>query len=194
MTETVKILKDDESFRQLVKDNPLKYKVSAKFDDDHIIKASLSKKNSIEAAIERYKRNQKIKKSSWIMIDKATLLNKARAAGAKIAHIHGGGQQLATTIKVTRRTVEIDELTPKERQRYKHEEVKVGKETKYLNCTSEEATVSLKVVGRWDPFTGECDIYHYEEGEAGGSHKLLDKFKKWVCDEKGKPIRLEAKK
>lgn len=194
MAETTKTLSDKASFDKLVKDNKLSFRVTAKFEGDHIIGTNLSKKNSIEAAIQRYKRNQRIIKSSWIMIDKSTVKNKAKASTKKVAAVYRGNQQLTTTIKVTRRTVEIVELTKKERQRYQYEEVTIGREVKYLNCSSEEEIVDLKVVGKWDPFTGECDIYHYEEGKAPTDHKLLPKFKKWVCGEDGKPIRLEAKK
>jgi len=194
MAETTKTLSDRASFDQLVKDNKLSFKVTAKFEGDHIVSTNLSKKNSIEAAIQRYKRNQRIIKSSWIMIDKSTVKNKAKASTKKVAAVYRSNQQMTTTIKVTRRTVEIVELTKKERQRYQYEEVTIGREVKYLNCSSDEELVDLKLVGKWDPFTGECDIYHYEEGKAPTEHKLLPKFKKWVCGEDGKPIRLEAKK
>lgn len=193
MPETVKTLSDQKAFDLHVKNKKLKFSVSAKFDEDHIIKASLSSKNSKEAAIERYKRNQKIKKSSWIMLDKATLLNKAKGASV-CPCIHSGKQQLATTISVTRRTVVIDELTFKEAQTYKCEEVEIGKEKKYLNCTSEEATVKLHIKGGWNPLTGDVDLYHYEEGTAPTTPKLLEKYRKWVHDDGGKPIRPDAKK
>lgn len=91
-----------------IKHNPPKYTVTAKFDDDHITAApNLSKKTSIESALERYKKNQAILKSSWLLIDKDTIKNKA-TGGRKIASLHQGAQQMTVEIKVKRRTVTIE--------------------------------------------------------------------------------------
>jgi hypothetical protein len=162
-----------------IKDNPLKYTVTAKFDDDHITAApNLSKSTSIKSALGRYQKNQRILKSSWMLISKDTLQNKA-AGARKQAAVYNGAQQMVLEIKVTRRTVDLEVLTKKELSKYKYETVKVGNEEHYLTCNSTEAEVKLSVKGNWNPLTGEVQLYHYEESPFPGAPAMLDKYLVW---------------
>ena len=176
-----------------IKENPLTYEVTGKFEDDHIITSNLSKQTSIEAAIDRYKRNQNITTSSWIMLDKDKLVAKAQGA-QKRASVHQSAQQLTMAIKVNRRTVTISLLDKKERQRYEHQEVQIGTETHYLNCGSDEKEIILLIVGPWNPVTGEVGLYHYQEGALPGGHVMLPQYLKWNYDDTDKLIGPVAKK
>ncbi len=183
--ETKKI-KAADAFDLYVDHHPLKYSVDNKFMDDHVIGENLSKRTSIEAAVERYTRNQRILTSSWLMMDKNKLASKAKSSSKRAAHVHNGAQQMVVQLSVTRRTVSIQVLDKKELSRYKYEEVKVGGETRYLNCTSEEKDIKLNVVGPWDPLTGEVELYHYEEGAFDATHDFAAKYLEWTYDPKTK--------
>jgi hypothetical protein len=165
-----------------IKEHPLTYAVTGKFNDAHII-TNLTKKKSIEAAIKRYKEDQNIKLSSWIGHDKDKLVAKAQGAHNKRASVHQGAQQLTVAIKVKRRTVKISPLTKKELQRYEHEDVEIGSEMHHLNCSSDEQEIILLIVGPWNPLTGEVGLYHYKEGTIPADHQMLDKFLEWNVDE-----------
>src|ERR1700716_510058 len=108
MPSVIKKVKADVAYELYVDHFPLKYKVSSKFRDDHTLDApNLSKQTSIEAAIDRYKRNQNVKKSSWLLLDDKTLINKAKSAN-KGTDVHQGKQQITMQLVVTRRTVTIE--------------------------------------------------------------------------------------
>lgn len=103
-------------------------------------------------------------------------------------------QQLAAEIKVTRRTVTMSELTQKELQRYEYEEVKIGTETRYVNCSSAEKEITIKIMGEWKPLTGEFSLYHYDEKAIDRKHDMDKKYLKWIVDsDTGKLIRPVAK-
>lgn len=193
MTEPKK-LKDKDACELFFCNYPLKFKVASKLSGDHQLEATnLSKKESIAAAIERYKKNQRITASSWVVLESSDIINKAKHAD-KVAIIFGGKQQLAVNVSVTQRTVGITRLTVKEKQRYKSIEVKIGRDIHYLNCISEEKNTKISIVGPWDPLSGEVSLYHYEAKKISQGDKMLDKYLEWVCDEKGKPIRPAAKR
>lgn len=192
MVETT-TLKPDDAYKAWLGYKKLSHTVSAKFSSDHVITTNLSKKSSITAALERYKKNQRILKSSWVMLDAKTLKNKASGAKRK-ASVHSGKQQMTTQIKVTRRTVTLQKLEKKELQRYTYEEVVVKGETHYLNCSSEEKDVKLKVMGTWKPLTGAVDLYHYEEGDMPSKHEFVKSYLVWYVDDKGDPTAPKATK
>ena len=182
MPEVQKKLTADAARALYISNYKLRMTVAAKFSGDHLLETpNLSKKTSIDAAIKRYQSNQKIKLSSWMLMDKATILNKA-AAGDKRAWVHAGTQQLVVRIRVTRRTVEVTPLQNKERQTYENVPVTVGSETHYLNCASQEKEVGIKIVGAWTPLTGEFELYHYDE-TALMPDVMLDKYLTWVQDD-----------
>jgi hypothetical protein len=129
-----------------------------------------------------------------MLMDESTVLNKVRPAN-KVAQIYRGEQQLSMQISVTRRTVDIDEVSEQDSKRYKCVIAKIGGKTRYLNCTSEEKDVKITVKGEWNPLTGDVEVYHYEEGPLGGSHQMVDKYLEWVYDPSSKTyIRPTAKK
>jgi transcription elongation GreA/GreB family factor len=186
--------KHTDARKLFLEHHPPKFKVDSKFAGDHQLESTnLSKKQSISAAIERYKKNQRITTSSWMVITPADVIGKAKNSD-KIALIYSGKQQIAVTISVLQRTVEISRLTSKEAQTYKCEQVKIGKDVHYLNCTSEEKNVKISVVGPWNPLTGEISLYHYDAGRSTQADTMLDKYLEWHCDDKGKPIRPAAKR
>lgn len=73
----------------------------------------------------------------------------------------------------------IEKLTKKETAQYEHETVKIGNEDHYLNCSSAEADVALCIKGRWNPLTGDVELYHYEESAFPGNAAMLDKYLSW---------------
>lgn len=190
--EKTKKLTAAEAFVAYKEHHPLTFSVTAKFDDDHITAATnLSKEKSIASAIERYKKQPNILRSSWILVDHNTLQNKA-AGATKVPCVHQGAQQMAIAIKVKRRTVTIDAFTKRELQgdnlsKY----TKVGEH--YLSCKSEEKDVTLAVKGPYDPMTGAVELYHYEEGALPAA-AMVDKYLVWVVDDKDELIRPQAKK
>lgn len=190
-----KTLDADDAQERWLDLKPPKYSVSSKFSGDHVLAAAnLSKKTSIAAALERYQRNPKITKSSWLLLDDSTILNKARNAKQR-ASIYANSQQMSIELKnITRRTVTIQELTPKERQRYAHDEIEIKGETRYVNSSSDEDTVSLCCKGEWNPLTGAIEIYHYEESKLPSKSAMLEKFLEWEVDEDEEPIAPVAKK
>ncbi len=192
-TQTVKI-SAPMAFGLLVKANPLKFKVTSKFKTDHLLKsANLSKKNSIAEAVERFERNQAITKSSWMLMDESTVLNKVKAA-SHVAQTYRGKQQLAMQISVTRRTVDIDILTEKQSKQYECIETTIRGKKFYLNCSSQEKDVKINVMGEWNPLTGEVEVYHYDEGAFSTAHVMLDAYLEWIYDPETKTyIRTTAK-
>jgi hypothetical protein len=189
-----KKLSPADAFTAWTKLNKLTYTVTGKFEDDHIMAVNLSKKNSIAAALVRYKKNQAILRSSWLALDKTTVLNKATASTSKRASVHQAAQQLTVGIKVNRRTVTIEPLTKQESSQYEHVVVEINGAKHYLNCSSAEQEIVLLIIGPWDPLTGKVQLYHYQEGAMPGSHTLLDKFLEWNVDDENNPISPTAKK
>ena len=181
MPEVEKRLTADVARALYISNYPLKMTVATKFSGDHLLQApNLSKRTSIDAAIKRYQANQTITRSSWMLMDHSTILNKA-AIGEKRALEHAQKQQLAVRINVVRRTVEIERLEYKQRQTYENVLVTVGGETHYLNCVSREQNVDIKVVGDWHPLTGDFELYHYEE-KALMPDVMIERYLRWVQD------------
>ncbi len=176
----------------------LSYEVTAKFDDDHITAApSLSKSDSFKSAVERYKKQPNVLLSSWILLDKSTLQNKA-ANATKVAYVHNGVQQMAVAVKVKRRTVTISAFTRKEIQGSNpkdfEEVTTVAGEKRYLRLKSDKIEdITLCVTGPWNPFTGVVQMYHYDEGPLPAC-AMLDKYLRWRIDHNGVPRSPEAKK
>ena len=193
MPEVEKRLTADVARALYISNYPLKMTVATKFSGDHLLQApNLSKKTSIDAAIRRYQANQTITRSSWMLMDPSTILNKA-ATGEKRALQRAQKQQLAVRISVVRRTVEIDRLEHKERQTYENMPVMVGGETHYLNCVSREQNVDIKIVGDWKPLTGDFELFHYEE-KALMPDEMIEPYLRWVQDDTTKQyIRPVAK-
>jgi hypothetical protein len=165
---------------------PLKFSIAAKFDEDHMMVGNLSSQTSITQAVDRYTRAKKQHKnpalmSSWLAITTDTVKNKA-ASAARRAMLHKGSQQMAIQIKVKRRTVTLDELTPKEKlQAKKPIEVKISdREIYYLTARSDEKDVDLLVIGEWQPLTGNVSMYHYQEGRVDSvTVAMEDKYLMW---------------
>lgn len=198
MPEVIKKLSAADAYKHYLKNFELKYKIADKFSTDHLLAAAnLSKTTSIDAAIERYTRNQNITTSSWMLLDTRTLLNKAKGA-KKGTQIHNGAQQMSMQISVTRRTVTIAPFSKKELQGHKLDEyknVKIKEETHYLYCSSREKDVKINVMGPWNPLTGDVSLYHYDEGQFDPTHTLLPSYREWFYDNESKTyLRPVAKK
>jgi hypothetical protein len=95
---------------------------------------------------------------------------------------------------VTRRTVTIERLEKKDLARVKYEEVKIGNDTHYLNCVSDEKSVKINVMGGWSPLTGDVELYHYDENSFKDSHNISAKYLDWTYDEKEKKYIAPAAK
>ncbi len=191
-----KKLTADVAYDLWVSLHPLRYKVDEKFVKDHTLASpNLSKQTSINAAIERYTRNRAITTSSWLLLSADTLVNKA-ASAPKRASVHAGNQQMIVEVSVTRRTVRIERLTlQKDIQRYENVKVMVGDEPHYLNCSSEEKVIKLRVVGPWNPVTGEVTLYHYAEAQGAlPAHAMLDKYLVWYVNAENQPTSPHATK
>jgi hypothetical protein len=176
-----------------IKLHPLTYKVTDKFFDDHITAApNLSKATSIASAVKRYEKQPNVVVSSWILLDKDTLENKAKDA-TKVACLHNGAQQMAIAIKVKRRTVTISAFTRNAIQgdnpeSYTEVTIPSG-EKRYLDCKSEEKELFLSVKGPWKPLTGEVELYHYDERPISVA-SMVPKYLNWVVDPADRrPIR-----
>lgn len=185
-----KKLTPEAAYAQFLKWKPFTYTVTGKFSDDHTIDVNLSKKNSILAAIERYKKNRNTK-SSWMMLSHETIKNKAKD-GKKQPTVHSGAQQIAVAIKVNRRTVTLQKLEFKELQRYEHVTLEIGGEKHHLNCSSEEKEVTICIYGPWNPVTGKVELYHYDEKALPGAPAMVDKYLEWNVDDKGNPTSPKA--
>lgn len=193
--DVTKKLDDEDAQKLYIENYGLDISVDAKLAKDHFCTApNLSSSTSIKDAVDRYSRNQKILKSSFFVANETTLLNKARSA-KKVAMVYQGNQQMATAVKVTRRTVEIQVLKDKkEASRYRDvHEVEVKGTTHYLTCSSTEKDVQLRIIGPWDPIKGTFSLYHYEEGTLPSKAEMLAKYLPWVMVD-DKPIRPVAKK
>lgn len=194
----VKKLSCVEAQKAFIRFKSLSYEVTAKFDDDHITAPPiLSKAASFASAVERFKKQPNVLLSSWILVDKSTLKNKA-ANATKVACVHGGAQQMALAIKVQRRTVTIFAYTRKEIQGHNpkdfEEVVTVGGEKRYLRLKSAKIEdVTLCVTGPWNPFTGVVQLFHYAES-AMPACAMLEKYLTWHVDNDGITRHPEARK
>jgi len=194
----IKKLSCVDAQKAFMKMQPLKYEVTAKFENDHNIVTApvLSKDAAFGATIERYKRNQNLRESSWILVDKSTLKNRAANAD-KVAFVYAGAQQMAVAIKVEKRTVSILAQTRKEIQGHNpsdFEEVTIGTEKRYLTLKSNpKQDVTLCLKGPWNPFTGVVQLYHYEVG-ALPPCAMLDKYLRWKVLKNGATWEPEVRK
>jgi hypothetical protein len=176
------------------KANGVKYIVENKFKDDHLVKdANLSKQTSINAALARYAKNQRIVASSWLLMTDDMLKNKASGA-QKVPITYNGAQQMAVAIKVKRRTVTIVPLDDKQRARIQSYQVKVGNEIRHVSCASEEKEVVLAVKGEWKPVSGEVKLYHYDEAALPNAPHFIDAYLVWNTSGDGKPTTPKATK
>ncbi len=182
--EESNVIDMDKLYKLYVDHYPLTYEVTDKLSEDHqLAAANISKQTSINAAIERYTRNQNILLSSWFLLSEDNLINKAKSADKK-ARVYNGNQQLTAKIKVTRRTVTLSVIDRKAALNSKKElkQVLIEGEKHYLDCTSEEKTLDIQIVGPWNPLTGDFKLYHYQEGALPLAHDMLARYNVWIRD------------
>jgi hypothetical protein len=157
----------------------------------------LSKSACFASAVERFKKQPNVLLSSWILVDKSTLKNKA-ANAPKVACVHVGAQQMALAIKVQRRTITIFAYTRKEIQGHNpkdfEEVITVGGEKRFLRLKSDKIVdITLCVTGPWNPFTGVVQLFHYAEG-ALPACAMLERYLRWHVDKDGITRHPEVKK
>jgi hypothetical protein len=184
---------------------PLKFTVTNKFETDHLAEGEnvdsrgLSQREAIEAALERYKRKG-TPVSSWLNLTPSTVVNKVKSAQRKAASVFKSKQQIMILISVDSITAKIDKLSSDDvaKKRYKDmvEASAPGDNgSGYVLPSVESRQITVKVIGPWNPLTGEVDVYHYEKDEAwNGGHEFLPKYLQFIVDERGAPIRPAAKK
>lgn len=173
---------------------PPKFTVAGKFYDDHMVKA-ISTPEVHENAIARFKKNQRIKVSSWIELSEATVKNKA-SSGKKIAHVYNNAQQLGVTIKARQWTATISESSWKPGAKGKQPKetiaVKIQSDVYYIEIDiAKDDNLEIFVMGQWDPQSGQAEIYHYEANPPG-AHTMLDKHRKWFYNETTKEYTAPA--
>jgi len=189
------------AFNEFIKYAKLTYSVSDKFIDDHTMTVMTSSKNASERAVQRYVANQRILTSTWMMLDKATILNKAKGCNLANARslTYREAQQIAIPIKAIVRTITVEKLAKNDIPRYKNSsvEVTIGSEVHTLRCTSKDGVedAEIHIVGPWNPLTGEVVLYHFEMGlPPQNNHTMLEKYMKWYRNEDKTLLRPVAKK
>lgn len=196
-----KMLDNDKAFKAWLGHKPVtSFKVTAKFDGDHVAGESTNNNELIDKSMERYQKSGgKNSTFSWLTLDqsKLTQLVKSNLKSAT-TNVHSGEQQLNVLIPIEHKTVTLTKLTGREESEVRnqfrqgksvknHREVKVGSETHYVSHAMNKKTESFMAVGKWDLPKGSMDIYHYQAGNALPSNNMLERYRNWFVDDTGNP-------
>ena len=167
--------------------NPLSFSVNPKFVSDHMdllgSNKGLTGGEAKKLALDRFSKKGSTT-SSWLDLSTAEVIKKVSTTTKRAACTHQGKQQIALLIKVDSVTVTVSELTAKEIKsgRFQSAAVKRGSETVQVTTEVVERPVEIKVIGPWNPLTGDVDVYHYEKDTTAGTHDFLPKYLDFVMD------------
>jgi hypothetical protein len=188
-------ISEAEAFDYYMRENGLKFSVASKFFDDHIIKQNLSKKQAEEEALSRYKKNKSITTSSWLELAEKTVIDKASQARSKRACTHQNGQQIAIEIKARERVVKLEILeNVSESHKDFKKSIDIGDKKRAKIKSEENENKQITVIGKWDPYTGEAEVYHYEAKGLPSKHVFLDKYLIFHVDGNGRLMGPAEKK
>ncbi|MFX1678566.1 hypothetical protein PV762_04980 [Mitsuaria sp. CC2] len=178
----------DQAFLLWCGRRPVRFrKVEDKFYDDHI-KQNVSRQFAFDWAVERFKSNR-VTTSSVVDMSPAALLNKANG-GKAYPTVYRGVQQIAVKVSCDVWTVKLqahDDVVGKKALELFKKDNKLNAQARDVWLSAAEIktkTQDFYVMGRWDPESGEAELYHYQDAGAKPALSMLKEYLRWTYSHK----------